>query len=211
MKTVDRIYKYIEYKRINASKLEKTIGLSNGYLGKQLKRNADIGESILNKILENCPEINPQWLMTGVGQMLRADSTVIATIPGKGIPLIPTDAFAGYGTPTFDDLKIEEYYYVREFKQADFLIRIKGNSMYPKYSSGDIVACKLVKERLFFQWNKIYAIHTDSQGVMVKRVQQSAKNESITLVSDNEKYKPFDVPLSDVLAVALVIGVISVE
>lgn len=83
--------------------------------------------------------------------------------------------------------------------------------MYPKYSSGDIIACKVVKETLFFQWNKIYAIYTRSQGVMVKRVKKSTMEGYILLVSDNEKYEPFDVPLSDIEAIALVIGVIRVE
>lgn len=45
MKAIARIYKYIDYKGINNSKLEKEIGLSNGYLGKMFSRKADIGES----------------------------------------------------------------------------------------------------------------------------------------------------------------------
>lgn len=205
-----RIEEYLKNQGIIKSDFYKLTSIAPSNF-KSTGKYSELGGDKVAKILSSYKNINPEWLMTGKGDMLRTDSTAVPSVPGKGIPLIPTDAIAGYGTPAFDDMKIEEYYYVREFKQADFLIRIKGNSMYPKYSSGDIVACKLVKERLFFQWNKIYAIHTDSQGVMVKRVQQSAKKENITLVSDNEKYKPFDVPLSDVIAVALVIGVISVE
>lgn len=130
----------------------------------------------------------------------------------RGIPLIPHEAFCGFGTTLFDDQKIEEYYYVKEFKHADFLIRIKGSSMYPKYSSGDIIACKLIKEVLYFQWNKIYAVYTESQGIMVKRIRKSTIDEHhIQLCSDNEKYDPFDIPRSDITAVALVIGVIRVE
>jgi hypothetical protein len=44
--------------------------LSNGYLGKQLARNADLGEGVMNRILENCPDINSNWLLTGKGEML---------------------------------------------------------------------------------------------------------------------------------------------
>ena len=50
--------------------LSKKNNLSNGYIATQLKRNADLGEGILNKILENCLEINPVWLITGKGEML---------------------------------------------------------------------------------------------------------------------------------------------
>jgi hypothetical protein len=45
--------------------------LSNGYLGKQLARNADLGEGVMNRILENCPDIDSNWLLTGKGEMLR--------------------------------------------------------------------------------------------------------------------------------------------
>lgn len=44
--------------------------LSNGYLGKQLSRNADLGEGILTRILDNCPDLSPEWLLTGKGQMI---------------------------------------------------------------------------------------------------------------------------------------------
>jgi hypothetical protein len=51
--------------------------LSNGYLGKQLLRNVDLGEGILTKILENCPEINPEWLLTGKGSTFTYDKVNI--------------------------------------------------------------------------------------------------------------------------------------
>ena len=74
MKIIDRVFQYIDYKGIKPIPFEKKIGLSNGYLGKQQKRNADLGESIILKIVENCPEINPYWLLTGNGEMLKTKS-----------------------------------------------------------------------------------------------------------------------------------------
>ena len=71
MKAIERIYQYIDSKGIKPISFEKENGLSNGYLGKQLKRNADLGEGVFIKILENCPEINPEWLLTGKGEMLK--------------------------------------------------------------------------------------------------------------------------------------------
>jgi hypothetical protein len=83
MKSIERIYKYIDYKNIKAVPFEKKIGLSNGYLGKQLKRNADLGESILTKIIENCPEINPEWLLTGEGEMLKEKTTTAENLKNE--------------------------------------------------------------------------------------------------------------------------------
>ena len=71
MKAIERVMQYIDYKGINKAILERQSGVSNGYLGKQYDKKADMGESILLNILENCPDINPEWLLTGRGRMLR--------------------------------------------------------------------------------------------------------------------------------------------
>lgn len=135
-----------------------------------------------------------------------------ATQPGEGIPLIPVDAMAGAlaGEQTVLEYECERYV-VPVFKGADFLIPVKGSSMYPKYSSGDIVACQRVPmDGLFFQWNKVYVIDTN-QGALIKRIKPGSDSEHVLIVSDNEKYDPFELHLSSIYAVALVIGVIRLE
>lgn len=69
-KIINRIFQYLEFKGIPPTRLEKEIGLSNGYLGTQLKRNADIGESVLLKIIDNCRDLNYSWLILGKGEMI---------------------------------------------------------------------------------------------------------------------------------------------
>lgn len=135
-----------------------------------------------------------------------------ATNPGEGIPLIPIDAMAGVLSGEQTVLEYEcERYVVPVFKGADFLIPVKGSSMYPKYSSGDIVACQRVPMTdLFFQWNKVYVIDT-TQGALIKRIKPGSDKDHVLIVSDNEKYDPFELPYSAIHAVALVIGVIRLE
>lgn len=130
----------------------------------------------------------------------------------EGIPLIPIDAMAGALTDERTVLEYEcERYVVPAFKGADFLIPVKGSSMYPKYSSGDIVACQRVPmSDLFFQWNKVYVIDTN-QGALIKRTKPGSDKDHVLIVSDNEKYDPFELPYSAIHAVALVIGVIRLE
>ncbi|HOE05970.1 MAG TPA: hypothetical protein PLZ52_12200 [Bacteroidales bacterium] len=71
MKVINRIYEYLEFKQVKPSAFERNMGMSNGYLGKQLQRQADVGESVIVKILENCPDISPVWLLLGYGEMLK--------------------------------------------------------------------------------------------------------------------------------------------
>lgn len=74
MKAIERIYQYIDFKGIKIAEFERKNFLSNGYLKKMLLRKGDLGESILNQIVENSPEISAEWLLTGKGEMLKSDS-----------------------------------------------------------------------------------------------------------------------------------------
>ncbi|MDR2287097.1 MAG: peptidase S24, partial [Prevotellaceae bacterium] len=129
-----------------------------------------------------------------------------------GIPLIPINAMAGFLTGEVQILEYEcERYIVPLFREAEFLIQVKGSSMMPKYNSGDLVACKkLSLNDLFFQWNKVYVIDTD-QGALVKRVKKGADDDHILVVSDNKQYDTFPLHREKIYAVALVVGVIRLE
>ena len=134
----------------------------------------------------------------------------------KGLPLIPIEAIAGI--PSIDEIGVTfadcKKYVVPEFesKGADYMIRVSGSSMYPKYSNGDILACKYIRDVLFLQWGKIYVIDS-SQGALVKRVFQDENNpDNLILVSDNkENYPPFIFPKSDIRSLSIVVGVIRLE
>lgn len=129
----------------------------------------------------------------------------------EGIPLIPISAMAGFGEGDMQVLECEcERFVVPTFRDAEFLIQVKGSSMYPKYSSGDIVACKKLPVDTFFQWNKVYVLDT-VQGALIKRVKKSEKNDRLLIVSDNPKYDPFELKRSEIHSVAIVIGVIRLE
>jgi phage repressor protein C with HTH and peptisase S24 domain len=166
--------------------------------------------------------ISPEWLITGKGEMVSMDSNFIskdeqnrelqAKPSEKGIPLIPLDTIAGFSNS--ESTAVMEYecerYVIPNFRGAEFLIQVKGSSMYPKYSSGDIVACKKLPLDTFFQWNKVYVLDTE-QGVLIKRVKPAEDKDHILCISDNEKYDPFELHKKDILSVSIVIGVIRLE
>lgn len=218
----ERIRHFIEYRGITVKSFESAAGLSNGYVNGIRK---GIGSEKLADILRAFPELNRNWLLFGEGEMLRTDAPAVVSVsedtpppqlipapPGKGLPLIPLPAMAGFlkGAADIDPNEIE-WYFVPAFRDCQFLIRVKGESMSPRYLSGDIVACREVQDTgTFFQWGKTYVLDTD-QGVVIKRVRPSEKENHILCVSDNPEYDPFDVPIAGIYHLAIVRGLIREE
>ena len=92
MKAIHRLFEYFEYKNIKPTRFEKDFGLSNGYLGVQLKREADIGSSILETIIDNCIDLDITWLITGRGHMLTNGFKVELIKNDEGIVLTDMDS-----------------------------------------------------------------------------------------------------------------------
>jgi len=216
MSVKERLKAFIRHTGIRQSAFEARCGLSNGYVN-------SISVSISNDKLENISkefrELNTVWLMMGEGKMIKGvsynavglESELLNDPPEKYIPLIPVDAMAGDAN---GDNQIMEYetqkYLIPAFADADFLIQVRGNSMWPKYNSGDLVACKRIQTNSFFQWNKVYVIDTE-QGALVKRVKRSKIENHILIVSENQSYEPFDLNNAEIRALAIVIGVLRLE
>ena len=209
----ERIISFLKEKKLSQSAFEKSTGLSNGYVNNISK---GIGAEKLQRIIEVYPELSQVWLLTGEGEMFRTPTAdTAANAPQKALPLIPFEAIAGYLSIDNVGVRFEdcEQYVIPEFEQrgAEFIIRVSGSSMYPKYSNGDLLGCKKIENILFFQWGKIYVLDT-SQGTLVKRVYQHENDDFVKLVSDNKDvYPPFAIPKSDIRSLRIVVGVVRLE
>ena len=209
---IERLQYYMENRGINDNQMTVAAGLSIGLLSKLKKSGKGMSSTNIEKILSSYPDLNAEWLLTGRGEMLRNTTELTPTKDGTGIPLIPVEAMAGCFTGSQTVLLQEcDRYVVPAFKNADFLIYVRGDSMQPRYYSGDMVACKMLPPTdLFFQWGKVYVLDTD-QGALIKKVEQGSDDETITLVSENENYKPFQIPRRAVYHIAIVMGLIRTE
>ena len=205
----------------NNSMFARELGTSEGSVRNYISTGS-VKSDILTKIVIKY-DINPIWLLLGEGEMLRSPSqqphqeakTEInpSLSPQQGIPLIPIEAWAG--SLNGEDYSIMEdeceRYIVPSFKDADFLITVRGDSMTPRYYSGDIVACrKVFLSDLWFQWGKVYIIDTN-QGSLLKKVRRGSSEETITLVSENPEYEPFELRKDQIYNIAIVQGVIRAE
>jgi len=73
MGAIERFFEFIDLKGLKPTPLEKELGLSNGYLGKMLKRQSSIGSDIIEKIVVFFPDLNVNWLIIGKGEMLKTE------------------------------------------------------------------------------------------------------------------------------------------
>ena len=73
MKPIERLDIFIKYCKLSISGFEKKVGLSNNSLQTAIKRRSNLKDETLNTILNNFPQLNAQWLLTGDGKMLNGD------------------------------------------------------------------------------------------------------------------------------------------
>lgn len=214
--TKQRILEFIEFKSISKQTFFKETGLKRGFLDAD-KLHTTIPDTFIANIIATFPELDLGWLVTGKGQMLKEENKVCATVcsEGKQIPFVNIAAVGGFGSADFaiGERDVKAYYVVPKFKdrKIDFMIEITGSSMYPKYNSGDVVACRVIRESGFLQWNKVHVVATKEQGILIKRLKKGSNDDRLLAISDNSDYDPFEIPKNEITGLALVVGVIRLE
>lgn len=224
MKAIDRFLQYLDNKEIKPTRFEKDAGLSNGYLGTQKKRNADLGEGIIIKIIDYCRDLSVDWLLTGNGVMLRdqdiqlASPTVQAQFPLRtdrkiemqSVPLYDLDATAGL-VALFDEQNRQvpiSHIQIPDLPPCDGALYVKGDSMYPLLKSGDIVLYKEIPNCANdILWGEMYLLSFVLDGedyITIKYLQKAEDAHLVRLVSYNPHHSPKDIPADAIHALALV-------
>lgn len=131
------------------------------------------------------------------------------------IPLVTQKAAAGFGSGDFsiEEADVKEYYVIPKFKycHVDFMIEVSGLSMYPHFNPGDVIACSILRNSQFLQWNKCHVIATREQGILVKRLMPGEDKKHLRAISDNKEYPPFEIPVDEITGIAVVVGHVGLE
>ena len=64
MKVTDRLQEYLDLRKVSPYTFERTCGIANGYLKKQMKGKGSIGSEIVERITEKYKDLNITWLLT---------------------------------------------------------------------------------------------------------------------------------------------------
>lgn len=214
MKAIERLYEYLNYKNLKPTNLEKEIGLSNGYIGVQKKRNADMGEGILIKILDYCRDINPSWLLIGEGNMLREnfskEESPAINQKNVGSPYFNVDFIGGFDLIVNDQTINPDFYinYPPYNKEGVVWCNLTGHSMEPEISNGDIIALREVNTPIqYLPAGEIYGIVTEEFRT-VKRIRISNHPGYVILIPSNksEEYCEQEIPINMIIKVYAVFG-----
>lgn len=220
-----RVIQYVEYKGFQKKKYFSELGASDSnFRGDGLK--SEVGGEVLAKILSNDENLSSEWLILGVGQMLKQDEHIVSVVkePGhvykpksrekveeQSIPLYNIQASAGLVT-LFSDANQQnpiDYITVPNLPKCDGAVYVTGDSMYPLLKNGDMVMYKQVRDFEFgLIWGEMYIVNLDIDGddyISVKWLHKSEKGDDwIKLVSENRHHAPKDYPMSKVRSMALV-------
>jgi phage repressor protein C with HTH and peptisase S24 domain len=196
---IERLRKY--YKSSNAE-IEKSLGLSNGYISKIEKNPGKLLLALNEK------GISADWFLTGRGSMLLSEmdvgpgSTPAPTtikiykpsdLPEGSfvVPLLDQKLSAGPGAylPEEDEAKalIRVPGYLARYGENVAALPVDGDSMEPTLHRGDMVVC----DSCGWSGEGIYAVRMGGSG-FVKRI--TKRPGKVVVLSDNPKYPPQEEP-----------------
>ena len=195
------------------------LGISSQAVSNWYTRNTFDAELLYTK----CDFINPAWLLTGKGSMLKddlngiqtADETNGSTLPTTSMnPSIGTQYYAvdfigGYDEVFNSQVNIPATNIViRGFEKASLWCNVTGHSMEPKINHGDIIAlrqCTLND----IQYGEIYAVVLDTIRT-IKILRRSPDPGKLRFIPINtEDYDEQEFDKSRIVNVFEVIGSIS--
>lgn len=203
--TGEELKNRLKYLKISPTELAKSLDISKQTLNNRFK-SSDIGlgfvKTIANAVNKNVYEIIDEPI-----------NSLSSNKVSNAIPLVNVEAIAGFGSTDFaiSNHDILAYYSVPEFKGADFMLPVKGDSMETNYFAGDILGCKILRSKSFLQWNKAHVLATKEQGTIFKRILEGLNQQTFLLKSDNEKYPPFEIPFDEITGIAIVLGFVRFE
>lgn len=137
-----------------------------------------------------------------------SDSSEEETSALHMVPLLPITAQGGTLNDFVTSVKASDCErIVSPIRGVDFAIQVSGDSMAPEYPSGCYVLIKRIDERAFIEWGKTFVLDT-CNGVVVKQLTPGRTDGTVTCVSlnpDQATYAPFQVSLSDVYGLYIVL------
>ncbi len=204
-----RLDEFLTYSKLNDNKVSVQCGISNGLIGKARTRGS-LSQENISKLLSRYQNLNANWLMTGRGEMI--DFNYLFNLNRKCLSIISAENIINFKSINLNvNLKINNRFLAPKLNQADFLIEIDDKINTQKYVIGDLLACKkLDLKDILFQWNTVCVLHT-AFGIWIKKIMKGKDDKHFLILSENKNYDPFEIHISEIVDIAIVLGVVKLE
>lgn len=169
------------------------------------EQNSQPGYDVIRKLVEmSTYDINLDWLITGCGEMLKAEnSSAVINYEHRGAPYYNVDFIGGFDVIPNDQTIQPDYYIDFPPYNKDGVVwcNVTGHSMEPEIYHGDIIALKDTNETNpnYLPFGEVYALVTENYRT-IKRLSKSDKEGFIRLVPTNPapEYASQDIPVSHI-------------
>ena len=223
-KIVDRLNLFTSEIGITRTALAEKLGTSQPTISSILSGNRALSKGMIARICDAFTDLNPSWLLTGEGEMLKSEEVKLHTDDSpedssRLIPFYDASTTGGYnGSVSSSDIDTQLIGYIQAGGWFDSretaAIRHMGDSMV-EYPDGCVLAVREVTERRLLVPGRNYVVETDEYRV-TKRVQRGSSANTIALYSSNEEkyddgrliHEPFEVALEDIRHIYSVLGYI---
>lgn len=169
----------------------RRIGMQSGSLSDVIRAKGGLGVSrMLKDKLRRVLNVNIHWLESGIGELFN-NITSADNIDG-GVPFYSHNIGNDSTYASFKELTPEYFVNFKPFNDCTAYLYVFGDSMYPKFASGEIIAIKELSNKDVLQWGEAYVILTKESSnslKMLKILHQHSDPKKLILRSSNPNFK----------------------
>lgn len=208
-----KILLFLEYSGVSLYEFYKKSGVTRGIL----TQSTGISEENIARFLAYAPEVNPSWLLTGKGEMLKSndikrdESTegTVSFVPTVGKPYYDVDFLGGFDDVFNDQTALPMHnIIIQGFERVQLWCNVSGHSMEPQINHGDIIGLRecTVND---IQYGEVYAVVLDSLRT-IKKIRKASDPAMLRYIPINtEDFDEQEFAINRIIKVYEVIGSIS--
>lgn len=190
--------------KLTAGRLAEILGVNQDRLTKWMQKDLDPKEEDVSKIEKS--------LGMSLKEAMRLDRLpIVQKVPNSALKVIPyyanVNASAGLNFITNNEIKAFETIAIPSV-DADAFINVFGDSMYPRYLSGQIIGVKQI-DKEYVMFGHAYVIQMKDGEAYLKYIKKGRDENHWILDNENKNYDPREFHLSKIEKVFIIKAIIT--
>lgn len=166
-----------------------SLNIRQGSLSDILRGRIGVSNAIKDR-LELKYNVNLNWLATGAGEPFLKKGPVISETK-EGVPYFDI-SLSDTETLLLEEERAEYFVNYKPFNDCTAYLPVYGDSMYPKYASGEIIAVREIINYEVLQWGEAYVVMTNEKSNnlrSIKLIFEHSDQNKLILRSSNPNFK----------------------